>query len=125
MTFLLTHWRLAASVLALIAAFGSGWYVRAKIADADMAKVERKLQEAVDKQRARADAAAASFELSRGTVDRQAYDTRTIIEREYRNVEVPADCVVPEPVADGLRASIGATNAAVTGSATPALPPDP
>lgn len=109
----------------LIAAFGSGWYVRAKIADADMAKVQSELQEAVDAQRARADAAAASFEVNREAVDRQAYDTRTIIEREYRNVEVAASCAVPEPVVDGLRRAVEASNRAASGEPAPALPENP
>lgn len=122
MVMLLKYWREGLAFALLIAAFASGWTIRSWRCDSAMAKVERQLQEARDKQAAKADAAAGENEASREAVDRQNYDTRTIIEREYRNVEVPADCAVPEPVADSLRASVSATNAAVTGEPAPALP---
>lgn len=100
MLFPLKHWRLAASILALAAAFGSGWYVRAKIADADMAKVRAELQEAVDAQRARADAAAASFEVNRADLSRQSTSSQSRVREIYRDIQVPADCA-PSP--DALR----------------------
>lgn len=120
--FLLKYWRVGLAAALLIAAFGSGWYVRAKIAAADMAKVQAELQEAVDAQRARADDAAASFEVNREAVDRQAYDTRTIIEREYRNVEVASSCAVPEPVANSLQQAVEGSNRAASGIPAPAVP---
>lgn len=125
MTFLLTHWRLAASVLALIAAFGSGWYVRAKIADADMAKVERRLQEAVDKQRARADAAAASYEATRAALDQQSYATNTVIREYYDANPASPDCAVPAPVASSLRDAVEGANAAATGKSAATVSSDP
>jgi len=113
---------LAGGALALATAFGAGWQVRDWKADADMAKVERQLQQAVDEQRARADAAAADYEAIRAQLGQQSRDTRTIIEREYRNVEVPADCAVPDPVADSLRAAVESANRAAAGEPAATVP---
>ena len=117
--------KVAIGAAALASAFGSGWFVRAKIADADIAKIERKLEEEAAKQRARADAAAAGFEINRDAVDRQNYATNTVIRETFREIPVPAECAAPEPVADSLRAATRATNAVVTGGDTSALPANP
>lgn len=103
------------------AGFGTGYMVRGWKADADMAKVERKLQDAADRLREQGEAASDKVAQSDTALDRQSYNTRTIIEREYRNVEVPADCAPPVAVVDGLRASVESANRAASGS-TPALP---
>lgn len=124
MLFLLKHWRLAASFLALAAAFGSGWYVRAKIADADMAKVERELQEAVDAQRAREDAAAASFEVNRADLSRQSTSSQSRVREIYRDIQVPADCA-PSPDALRLLDNAIAGEGGTASQPSPALPANP
>jgi len=114
--------KLIAGALGLALAFGGGWSVRGWKADADIAKIERKLEEAREKQRQQADSAADAYEQSRLAVDTQSQTTQTIIREHYRNVEVPASCALPEPVADSLRASVEAANRAASGEPAPALP---
>ena len=115
------QYKIFAGVLAAAACFGTGYTVRGWKADADMAKVERKLQDAADKLREQGEAASDKVAQSDAALDRQSYNTRTIIDREYHNVEVPADCAPPVAVVDGLRASVESANRAASG-ATPALP---
>lgn len=115
------QYKIFAGLLAATACFGAGYTVRGWKADADMAKVERKLQDAADKLREQGETASDKVAQSDTALDRQSYNTRTIIEREYRNVEVPADCAPPVAVVDGLRASVESANRAASG-ATPALP---
>lgn len=83
----------------LIGAIG-GWTVRDYKADSDMAKIERQLREAQDKQRALADKASSEYE--RGKAERQTATAQTQdkIREVYRDIEVPADC---EPPSDALR----------------------
>jgi len=118
------QYKILAGILAATACFGMGYTVRGWKADADMAKVERKLQEAADKARERGEIASDKVAKTDAALDRQSYNTRTIIEREYRNVEVPADCAPPVAVVDGLRSSVESANRAASG-ATPALPDPP
>lgn len=115
------QYKILAGILAATACFGTGYMVRGWKADADMAKVERKLQDAADKLREQGETASDKVAQSDAALDRQSYNTRTIIEREYRNVEVPADCAPPVAVVDGLRASVESANRAASGT-TPALP---
>lgn len=115
------QYKILAGLIAATSCFGAGYTVRGWKADADMAKVERKLQEAADKLREQGETASDKVAQSDTAIDRQSYNTRTIIEREYRNVEVPADCAPPVAVVDGLRASVESANRAASG-ATPALP---
>lgn len=122
---LLKYWRPALAVVLLIAAFGSGWTVRSWKATSDMAKVERKLQEAVDQQRARADAAAASYEATRAALDQQSYATQTTIREYYRENPVNPDCAAGQPIVDSLRASIEAANRAASGEPPSTLPAAP
>lgn len=108
----------------LIAAFGSGWYVRAKIADADMAKVRAELQEAVDAQRAREDAAAASYEIERAGLSRQSTSSQSRVREIYRDIKVPADCA-PSPDALRLLDNAIAGEGGATGEPSPAVPANP
>ena len=112
------------AAVALTAAFGSGWVVRDWKADADMAKVERRLQEAVDKQRARADAAAASYEVERADLSRQSTSSQSKVREIYRDVQVPADCA-PSPDALRLLDDAIAGEGGATGEPSPALPANP
>jgi len=109
----------------LLAGGIGGWVVRDWKADADMAKVQAELQEARDKQREKADAAAGDNEISRAAVDRQNYATNTVIRETFREIPVPMECAAPSPVSNSLRAAARATNDAVAGLTPPALPADP
>lgn len=109
----------------LLAGGIGGWVVRDWKADADMAKVERRLQEAVDKQRARADAAAASYEATRAALDQQSYATNTVIREYYDANPVNPDCAAGEPIVSSLRAAVEAANRAASGESAPALPEAP
>jgi hypothetical protein len=114
---------LAGGALALTAAFGTGWTVRGWRCDAQIASIERQLQEARDKAQDRADQSSATYEADRAALDTRAYETRTIIRETFREIPVPAECAAPVAVADSLRASVDATNAAITGKPSPAVRP--
>lgn len=108
----------------LLAGGIGGWVVRDWKADADMAKVERSLQEAVDQQRARADAAAASFEVDRADLSRQSTSSQSKVREIYRDIQVPADCA-PSPDALRLLDDAIAGEGGATGEPSPALPANP
>ncbi|MGB3846026.1 MAG: hypothetical protein WA940_09170 [Sphingopyxis sp.] len=108
-----------AALLAIGAA--GGWTVRDWKADADIAKIERKLEDEAAKQRARADAAAASYEAVRSALDQRSRDTQTSIREYYRENPVNPDCAAGEPIVDGLRSAVEAANRAASGEPAPAL----
>lgn len=83
----------------LIGAIG-GWTVRDYKADADMAKIERQLREAQDKQRALADKASSEYERGKAERTTETQRTQDKIREVYRDIEVPANC---EPPSDALR----------------------
>ncbi|MGR4893331.1 hypothetical protein ACIPPQ_20090 [Sphingopyxis sp. LARHCG72] len=113
---------LAGGALALSASFGAGWTVRGWKADSDELEQVTLTRAAIDAQRKVADAAAMGFEDTRAALDRQAYDTQTIIRETYREIAVPAECAVPAAVADSLRDATEATNRAVAGQPPRAMP---
>lgn len=114
-------WAYAGAAIAAVS-FGSGWQVRAWKAEADAAKVETALRAAADKQAREWDIAAEVFESVRLGLATQSRETQTVIREYYRNVEVPAECAVPEPVADSLRKAVEGANRAATGEPAPAVP---
>lgn len=83
----------------LIGAIG-GWTVRDYKADADIAKIERQLREAQDKQRALADKASSEYERGKAERTTATQRTKDRIREVYRDIEVPANC---EPPSDALR----------------------
>lgn len=115
-------YRILAGVAALAVAFGGGWAVRGWKADSDELEQVTLTQQAIDLQRRAADAAAVGFELARVDLDRQSWETQTIIRETYREIPVPAECAVPGAVADSLRAAVEGANRAAAGVAPPAVP---
>lgn len=115
-------YRILAGVAALALAFGAGWAVRGWKADSDELERANVVQQAIDQGRRLADAAAVGFELARVDLDRQSYETQTIIRETYREIPVPAECAVPGPVADSLRTAVEGANRAAAGVAAPAVP---
>lgn len=124
MVMLLKYWRVGLAVALLIAAFGSGWTVRSWRCDSAMAKVQAELQEAVDAQRARADAAAASFEVNRADLSRQSTSSQSRVREIYRDIQVPADCA-PSPDALRLLDNAIAGEGGTASQPSPAVPANP
>lgn len=118
---LLAHWRIGAAALALVLSFGAGWTVRAWKCDSAIAKIERKLEAEAAKQRARADAAAASYEVERSALSTQSTSSQAKVREIYRDVQVPADCA-PNP--DALRLLDDAISGD-TGEPSRAVPANP
>lgn len=116
------HYRILVGVVALALAFGAGWAVRGWKADSDELEQVTMTQMAIDMQRRVGDAAAVGFELARADLDRQSYETQTVIRETYREIPVPAECAVPGAVADSLRAAVEGANRAAAGVAAPAVP---
>lgn len=97
-----------ASTLAM--GFATGWTARGWKADSELLAMQNEALEDKAKAEQVAFEAGSSYEAARAGLDATSYETRTIIEREYRNVEIPAECVVPDAVADSLRRSVDAAN---------------
>jgi hypothetical protein len=115
-------YRFVAGIAALALAFGAGWVVRGWKADSDELEQVTMTQMAIDMQRRVADAAAVGFELARADLDRQSYETQTVIRETYREIPVPAECAVPGAVADSLRKAVEGANRAASGVAAPTVP---
>lgn len=114
--------RILVGVTALALAFGGGWAVRGWKADSDELEQVTVTQKALDLYRRAFDVAAVGYELARVELDRQAYETQTVIRETYREIAVPAECAVPGPVADSLREAVEGANRAAAGIAAPAVP---
>lgn len=115
-------YRILVSIAALAVAFGGGWAVRGWKADSDELEQVTLTQKAIDVQRRAWDAAAVGYELARVELDRQSYETQTVIRETYREIPVPAECAVPVAVADSLRKAVEGANRAAAGVAAPAVP---
>ena len=115
-------YRIVAGIAILTLAFGAGWIVRGWKADSDELEQVTMVQQAIDLQRRVADAAAVGFEIARADLDRQSYETQTVIRETYREIPVPAECAVPGAVADSLRQAVEGANRAAAGVAAPAVP---
>ena len=121
---ILPPWAYAAgAVITVTVSFGAGWRVRAWRCEAQVTRIESQIAAARDHQREHFDKGAVVVEQARVIGDQIAYFSRTIIERQYRNVPVPANCAAPGPVVDGLRAQLDAANRAATGEPAPAVQP--
>lgn len=114
--------KLIAGAVGLALAFGGGYTVRGWKADSEKLEEVSLTQAAIDIQRKLYDTAALGYEDTRAALDRQAYDTQTIIRETFREIPVPAECAVPDAVADSLRASVEATNRAASGQPPGEMP---
>ena len=111
-------------VAAAVLAFGGGWTVRSWKADSDALEATEATNEALAWAVNQAYVASADYEAYRASLTTAREQSRTIIERYYRDNPNEPVCVVPEPVADSLRQSIATANAAIASEPSTALPND-
>lgn len=119
---------LIGGALALAAAGGVGYKVRDWQCDAQIAAIQAEIDKAAQEARGQANEASQGFETDRAGIEQSAVNTRTIIERTYREVPSPStsvDCTVPEPVLDSLRAARDLANRSATGELDGTLPDTP
>ena len=106
-------WPVAAIGISLLLAGYGGWTLRDWRCDAQIAAIQRELQEARDKQAKQADEASSGAEIAREAQDARSIETRTVIRETFREIPVPAECAAPVAVADSLRASVDTANASL------------
>ena len=113
---------LAGGALALTVAFGTGWTVRGWRCDAQIAGMERRLQEAADAAQQRANEASATYEEDRAAQVVVARDTVTQVRTIYRDIPAPpVECVPPAGATRLLDAALARTGASA-GEPDAALP---
>jgi hypothetical protein len=101
---------LAGGALALTAAFGTGWTVRGWRCDAQIASIERQLQEARDKAQDRADQSSTTYEADRAAQVVVARDTVNTVREIFRDIPAPpAECVPPADATSLLDSAIART----------------
>ncbi len=88
--------RLIGAGVALVTSFGAGWYVQGLRWDADVARIERQATEAREAMRAQYEAQATDYEGFRADNETAETHTKTQIREVFRDVEIPADCAVPD-----------------------------
>lgn len=108
----------------LAVGFGGGWTVRDWKADSQALAAKVAADKARDAAVKLAYDASASFEGERATIHVQAAEARSTIREVYRNVEVPAGCVVDPAGVRLLDAAISPAGD-VAGQSRAALPADP
>lgn len=116
--------KLIAGALGLAVAFGGGWSVRSWKADSDALEAKQDADKARDAAVKLAYDASASFEGERATIHVQAAEARSTVKEIYREIKVPADCVVNPDGVRLLDAAIAPTGAA-SREPRSTLPADP
>lgn len=119
------HWCLIGMAACLIAGFAGGWTVRDWKADSAALAQTVRAEKERDRLMNKADAASESYEALRAEMTPAHTETRNTIREIYRNVEVPADCRIPDDAGRMLEAARIRANAAVTGQSAPAMPDHP
>ena len=116
--------KLIAGALGLALAFGGGWSVRSWKADSDALEAKEDADKARDAAVKLAYDASASFEGERATIHVEAAQARSTVKEIYREIKVPADCVV-DPAGVRLLDQAIAPAGATPGKSSAALPADP
>ena len=116
--------KLIAGALGLALAFGGGWTVRDWRADSQALAAKVAADKARDAAVKLAYDASASFEGERATIHVEAAQARSTVREIYKNVEVPADCVV-DPAGVRLLDKAITPAGATASQPSPALPADP
>lgn len=107
----------------LLAGTIAGWVVRDWKADADALAGVVAIQEAQTKMAGKIDANSGKLETFLASNQAAAIETRTTLREVYRDVQVPADCAVPDSAAVVLEAARSRANAAASGKLGEAVPP--
>lgn len=107
---------------ALLIGLGAGWTVRDWKADADAVAAIKRADKIEDRARADVEAAAVGYEKLREQIGTSQSETRTTIREVYRDVQVPAECAVPDAALRVLDGRVAAANAAASGEPSPELP---
>jgi hypothetical protein len=103
----------------------AGWTVRDWKADSEALKAEKRAQaEYVAVVQALADQSLAYETLAQSLRTSERRDRETIREI-YRNVEIPAECAVPDAAVSLLNNAIDRANAAASGQPVSAVPASP
>lgn len=100
---------------ALALGFLGGWTARDWKADSDQLSAQNKAQEAYRASAERLAEQSGRYDALVQTLRLGERSDRTTIREIYRNVEVPGECVVPEPVVSLLNNAVDRANAAATG----------
>ena len=100
---------------AAIAGILLGWTVRDWKADSDQLSAQNKAQEAYRTSAERLAEQSGRYDALVQTLRLGERSDRTTIREIYRNVEVPGECVVPEPVVSLLNNAVDRANAAASG----------
>lgn len=99
-----------------------GWTIRDWKADSEALGAANLLIETKDEMQGKLDAKASAFESFRASIEPQRIEGRTIIEKEYRNVPVPADCALRPDALGVLEQARLRANAAAAGQSGEPLP---
>jgi hypothetical protein len=106
----------------LIAGFIGGWTVRDWKCDADNSAAIEKAAETFEENVNTFNEAAGKFEQTREQIDTVRVSSSNTIREVYKDVEVPADCDVPDAVGGMLDNAINTANAARTGELEQPVP---
>lgn len=116
--------KLIAGALGFALAFGGGWTVRDWRADSQALAAKVAADKARETAVKLAYDASASFEGERATIHVEAAQARSTVKEIYREIKVPADCVVDPAGVRLLDKAIDATGDAASKSSA-AVPADP
>lgn len=105
-----------------LAAFAAGWTVNGWRYKSREAKALEQAYAARDEANARANNAAADYEIVRAALDDRTGEVTTKIRTVYRDRKVSADCAIPAGAASLLNDARSSANAAITGKPSGTVP---
>lgn len=108
---------------ALITGFLGGWTIRDWKADADILKGQEKAEEIREKAEERWYRQADFYLDQLSSLSSQSVINRESIRTIYRDVEVPAECAVPDTVVSVLNNAVRTANASVAGELAAPMSP--
>ena len=107
---------------AALVSFAAGWTINGWRYQSREAKALEQAYAARDEANARANNAAADYEIVRAALDERSAETTTKIRTVYRDRKISADCAVPAGAASLLNDARSNANAAITGKSGGTMP---
>lgn len=110
---------------AALVSFAAGWTINGWRYQSRESKALEQAYAARDEANARANNAAADYEIVRAALDDRTGEVTTKIRTVYRDRKVSADCAIPAGAASLLNDARSSANAAITGKPGSTVPDSP
>lgn len=117
--------RVTAGVVALLSAFGAGWYVESLRWDRSLLKAQKAAVQVTQKQQTVVNQQATTYETERTHGEQEHIVRQTQIRTIFKDRPVPGSCAAPDSVVSLLTSAVDSANSRALGQSSSPVPAAP